>query len=338
MTGSEPRWVADPGIRWRILLSAQRDHPLAPAQVQAGLDRLAQTQGWPTRELRIEADLIALRAELAEVSDAPVAVGISGQTVVVSCHHAFVDGLGLLDVLGSITGTTITSGARGVDNRPGSGSFVASLIRRLVEVVATPPSRVAGRGAATGLPGDLMLHTVVPRALAPADLVWSAASGISAHNQRAGQRTRHVAVAVGAGRRTPQPDANGVVDRSALIRLRDLEGLDRDEVRARLRAAPLVPRDGQGPGGGRVVLSLMRLLSRRLGSTLLVSHLGEVDGDGWRDLAFYPVTAGGTGLSLGAVSGAGRTMLTLRGRASDWTTDGLRAVLDSVAAAAAGTD
>ena len=42
------------------------------------------------------------------------------------------------------------------------------------------------------------------------------------------------------------------------------------------------------------------------------------------------MTAGGTGLSLGAVGHDGRTVLTLRGAASAWDEAGLSALLDGV--------
>ena len=334
MNDTAPRWVADPGIRWRILLSAEVEQPPTAGALQAELDALGARQGWPVGAVVEDADPAALRAALAEVADAPVAVGVSGRLVVVSCHHAYVDGLGLLAVLGAVTRTNVASDARGVDNRPSSGSFVAALVRRLVEVVAAPPARVAGRRRAAAT-GDVMVQLALPVSMSPADLVWAAATGIAEHNRATGVGVRHTTIAVGAGRRGPEADSGTIADRSALIRLRDLEGLDRDGVRDRLRAAPLVPKDGQGPGGGRAVLAVMRLLSRRLGSTLLVSHLGEVRGEGLSDLAFYPVTAGGTGLSLGAVGQPGATSLTLRGRAADWSAESLTALLAAIARASA---
>ena len=72
------------------------------------------------------------------------------------------------------------------------------------------------------------------------------------------------------------------------------------------------------------------MLAPRLGATLLVSHLGDVTTSAAGALAFYPVTAGGTGLSLGAVGHGGSTVLTLRGRASRWDAASLEALLGSV--------
>ncbi len=97
-----------------------------------------------------------------------------------------------------------------------------------------------------------------------------------------------------------------------------------------MRSAPVQPAAaGAGAAGGLVGVGL-RLLAPRLGSTLLVSHLGEVTAPGVADLAFHPVTAGGTGLALGAVGLGGRTVLTLRGRARDWDQNGLERLLEAV--------
>jgi hypothetical protein len=64
---------------------------------------------------------------------------------------------------------------------------------------------------------------------------------------------------------------------------------------------------------------------------VLVSHLGRVTAPDVRELAFHPVTAGGSGLSLGAVTLGDRTTLTLRARASAWDADGLEQLLEAIA-------
>ena len=87
---------------------------------------------------------------------------------------------------------------------------------------------------------------------------------------------------------------------------------------------------GSGASGGATVALAMRALAPRLGSTMLVSHLGSVTTDAATDLAFYPVTAGGAGLSLGAVTQNDSTTLTLRGRASRWDDDTLTGLLTRV--------
>ena len=71
-----------------------------------------------------------------------------------------------------------------------------------------------------------------------------------------------------------------------------------------------------------------RLVAPRLGSTLLVSHLGTIDApEEVSELAFYPVTGGGSGLALGAATTRERTTLTLRARASQHDDEGLQRLL-----------
>ncbi|HWM73130.1 MAG TPA: hypothetical protein VNQ53_05285, partial [Nocardioides sp.] len=97
-------WVADPGIGWRILLTAYLPEPPDPGAVLGRLTELSTQQEWHgTTEVRRDDDVDALRARLID-SPAPVLAGIAGSAMVVSAHHASVDGLGLLDVLAHVTG------------------------------------------------------------------------------------------------------------------------------------------------------------------------------------------------------------------------------------------
>ena len=75
-----------------------------------------------------------------------------------------------------------------------------------------------------------------------------------------------------------------------------------------------------------------RLLSRRLGSTLLVSHLGALHVPGAVGAAFHPVSGGGSGVSLGAVALDDATTLTLRARGRQHGRAELAALLADVAA------
>lgn len=324
---SEGDWVADPGITWRILLTA--DLTAAPLEndVRAALADLHAAQGWPgAGTVMTSDDGPALRRTLGDLPGRDLAVGLAGRTVVVSAHHSRVDGLGLLAVLAAVTGTAVTSSARGVADRPAAAGLVGTVGRRLVEVAATPPARVDGVGD-TGATGDTYVETTLPGARRTADLVHAAARAVVAHNRG---RTRHVAIAVGVSR--AGGDETRIADHSALLRLRDVERLDLAGVRAALASAPTQHAAQGGSGGGGAVLRLgLRALAPRLGSTLLVSHLGTVTAPGVERLAFHPVTAGGTGLALGASTLAGTTTLTLRGRGRSWTHDGLERVLEAVA-------
>ena len=272
--------------------------------------------------MRADDDLEALRSRLTDAT-APVVVGIAASSVVISAHHAHVDGLGLLDVLSAVIGTPAAARVRGVAERPMRGGPVRTSGRRLAEAAFRPPAGIAAPKAAGG-GGDVFAEATVSGSWRTADLVDAAVLGLVRYNTAAGRRTRHVAVAIGAGR--PGSDDDRIANRSALIRLTDAERRSRDEMAELLRTAPLEPPPTKAMRGG------IRLLSRRLGSTLLISHLGEVTADSVAGLAFHPVTAGGSGVSLGALTFRGSTTVTLRARAARWDPAGLERLLDEVVA------
>jgi hypothetical protein len=338
-------WVGDPAIAWRILLTAELDRPLDDAT-----DRLAALhveQRWPgTGTVHRAPDVGELQRRLGDEREGVVSVGLvpDGRHVVVAAHHSHVDGLGLLAVLAALTGGTVASTARGVGDRPDAAGRAGTVVRRLAEVATAPPARVVvpRRDAETADvgPGDVHAGQAVPGEVRTAALVVAATRAIVAHNSAhgAGRRTRHVAVAVGVARSgtSAAGGAGGpIADRSALIRLRDVEHLDVDAVADALRHAPTERAPHTAGGGAAVLRAGLRLLAPRLGSTILVSHLGRVRADGVTGLVFHPVTAGGSGLSLGAVTLDGAspvTTLSLRARGSQWTHDGLEQLLEAVVA------
>lgn len=331
-----PTWVNDTGISWRILLTARLQESPDPARLQDRLDEVAREHGWARSDLRRSGDLEGLRTDLAAAAVEPVVVGVAGRAVVVSAHHAHVDGLGLLTLLGRLTDQEVTSTARGVaDREERPGGFAAAATRRLGEAALAPPASVA-LPPRPGALGDVLVERDLLGTTTTSDLVAAAAAAVVATNQRAGRRTRHLSVAVGAGRPAAPDEGPAIRNRSALMRLRDLEGVDATEVRERLRSAPLEPPPRGGGAGGRLTSAAMRLLANRLGSTLLVSHLGSVTAPGVDHLAFHPVTAGRTGLSLGAVALAGTTTVSLRTRAANATPDGLAGLLETVASGLGG--
>jgi hypothetical protein len=324
-------WVADPGIAWRILLTAILAEPPDAGVVLDRLTELFARQRWDgAAELRRDDDLDALRTRLID-APAPVVVGIAGNALVVSAHHAWVDGLGLLDVLAAVTGRPVGPSVRGVGDRRTRTGFARAAARRLLEAAVRRPADIASPAAAGGV-GDVFAEVSVAGSWRTAEVVAAAVRGVVRHNQAAGRTTRRVAVAVGAGR-ARDDDEDLVVDRSALLRLTDLEHRSAQEIADLVRTAPLEPPPTAGSRAtGRIMAGGMRVLSRRLGSTLLVSHLGEVTAEGVTRLSFHPVTAGGTGVALGAVGLHGATTLTLRARAARWDRSGLDALLDAVVA------
>lgn len=316
-------WVADPGIGWRILLTA--DVPRAPSPDAVGdlLTALYRDQGWGTSPaVTVGATAAALRGSLTEDSPAPVLVGVAGDALVVSAHHGAVDGLGLLRVLAALGPGPVTSDVREPAARPPGAGRLRSVARRLAEVAFAPPARLTPAGPGAGGTGDVMVEAAVAGGRRTTEIVAAAAAVAVAHERSLGRRGRHVAVAVGVG--TPHPPDSPVTDRSGLLRLRDAERLDEDAIRRAVRAAPLEPAPTRGMSVG------LRLLAPRLGSSLLVSHLGVVDAPHVEGLAFHPVTAGGSGISLGAVTHRDRTVVTLRARATRWDDDGLERLLEAV--------
>lgn len=320
-------WVADPRIGWRILLTATLPHPPDAADVAARLERLYRDQSWGTAPaVRPGPSLTALRAGLVGHEPDPVLVGLAATGLVVSAHHRAVDGLGLLRVLEALGRSPVTATLGPPAHRAPAPARTRAVARRLIEVAVRPPARVdpptRGAGRAARDDGDIMVTGSVAGGRRTTDLVVAAADAVRAHLADTGRTARNVAIAVGVG--VPSGSGEPIADRSGLLRLRDVERLDRAQVRAALRSAPLEPPPTRGMGPG------LRLLAPRLGSTMLVSHLGEVVAPDADRLAFHPVTAGGTGISLGAVTHAGRTVVGLRARARTWDEDGLERLLGAV--------
>lgn len=305
-------WVADPTVAWVIALEAHLREPADAARVAQGL----ASAGFPGPVATPASASDALQQVVAP-GTAAFRAAVSPARVTLGAQHEHCDGLGLLALLESATGTTATSSARGVGERAPRGSSLGSTARRLGEALLAPPAPVAAPAAPESRgAGEAFARFTVPRRVSVADLTHAAVRGVTSHNRAAGVRTTRVAVAIGASRLGGEVPVVG--DHSTLLRLRGVERLSVPEVRAAIRgAAPEPPPPGAGDGPsltGRLATVAMGVLSPRLGSTLLVSHLGEVDAPGVEELAFYPVTGGGSGVSVGAVGLRGTTVVTLRGR------------------------
>ena len=318
-----PAWAGDPSIAWRIVLSSVPSQALTAGTLAERQRALHTAQGWPAPPAVVTGDPATVLREITEVRDVPLVLGLADGQLVISAFHAYVDGLGLLDVLAALTEQPVKSSARGIGER---ASETGGTIDRLREVAFAPPSAVA-LPPITPANGDAFAAVPVSGRVRTSALVHAAVAAVVAHNTARNRDSRHIAVAVGAGR--PAAAGEPLANRSELIRLRDLEVLPPSAIEDALRSAPLNLAGGSG-APGRLAGVAVRALGSRLGSTLLVSHLGDVTTDAASVLAFYPVTAGGTGLSLGAVGHDHTTVLTLRGRASQWDARSLRALLGSV--------
>ena len=306
-------WVADPTVSWTIALTARLSRPTTLPAIESRVGRLPV----PTRI--IDAGTEPLLSLVTQAGPSGVQVAVSGSDLALGADHAYCDGLGLLAALTALTGIEATSSARGLGSRPLRTTGRTATLERLREVLLAPPATVAGTSP-EDQPGDSFARFTVAGSVGVADLAHAAVRAVLDHNRSHGARDSRVAVAIGASR------AGGAApvfaDNSALLRLRGVERLSPDDLRAAIRAAspePSPPGAGETAGAGARVLAsattlALRVLSPRLGSTLLVSHLGQVSAPGVEDLAFYPVTGGGSGISVGAVGVQGSTVVTVRGR------------------------
>lgn len=320
MTRDRP-WQGDDSLVWGITLEAG----LAPGAALLALQRCALLP--VGAEVVPGPDVDAL--ELAGTPfTAPVRLGTRADTLVVAADHHRVDGLGLLGVLGVLLDAPVTSAARGLADRP-SRPFVRAALARLTEAALAPTAVVAPTGVRVA-GADLTTELRLDGAVGSAELVVASAAAVSSWNSDHGVPGRHVAVAVGASRRPGTTPT--VEDASAYLRLTDVEELDLAGVREALRTAPAEPGADQVPTSPAVA-RVAAWAGRRLGSTLLVSHLGDVTAPGVGALAFRPVTGGRSGISLGAVTLEDRTTLTLRARPGSHTPADLATLLDRVAAA-----
>ena len=315
-TAGDAHWLGRADLPWNILLDVRVDPVPRPEVLRERLALLCARSEWPAPPadaVRVgETD--RLLAELGALTGAhPVSVGRTPTGLVVRAHHAYVDGLGLLAVTRDLLGGDLTSRAAGIGDRP-SRSSAATMAARLVEVAFRPPATVAGTPSTTEV--DVFAGTVLRRPVRTSQLAHAGIRAVVAHNRSAGLRAEHVAVAVGVST-TGGADLR-VGDHSGFLRLTDVERLSCQELETALAAAPLqlggTARTASARRVGGAVRWASEAFAGRLGSTLLVSHLGRVDSPGLGSLAFYPLSGTGSGVSLGAAATEGGTVVTLRAR------------------------
>lgn len=325
------QWVADPTIAWNILLRARLTMPPTVDTLTTRLRHIYLEQRWPHDPPAVALGSLTdlLPAFAGAEGPHPVQLGLDGAELLIGARHQHVDGLGLLGVLSAVTAEPVVSDVRGLGDRPAAGSVTGAVVRRLGEVAFRPPARIAQSGSQAADDLDTFSLHVVPRTVRTSELVHAAVRGLVTYNSAREAGTRRVAIAVGASRRGGEsPD---IADRSALLRLRNLERASIDEIRALMQHAPVQHSSSHGRAVGAPLTRLtLRVLAPRLGSTMLVSHLGAVTAGGVDRLSFYPVTGGGSGVSLGAVTLDGTTTITLRARGRQQSADGLEELLDAI--------
>jgi hypothetical protein len=312
----------DPDVTWSIVLALRLRQPLDPVVVADRLTELNRDHPHLGPPAALEVVAADLGGTLDRAANSPygdddpllrVAMTSDGRTVVLGAHHGAVDGLGMLGVAAALTGLPLTSNARGLAADAEPGSFAVRSLHRLAEALVSPPVRLASNRRADH--GDWLLTT--PVALerpSTASLVLAATRSVEAWN--AGRRTtgRRPVLALGLSRRpgdpTPVPDRDTAYSRVRVATVRTREEAAR--VVAETRPEPAFPvTDGRGWGP-----RLARLLSSRLGSTLLVSNLGLVAHDGVERVDFWPVATGPAGVCLGLASSPSVTSVTVRARRS----------------------
>jgi hypothetical protein len=314
------QWHGDSSVTWGVAVVARLREALSVDQVRG---RLA---GLTARYPHLADVTLSETTDLAAMASSPfggegVRVAVDGNVIAVAAHHHIVDGLGLVALLSDLTGTRIQSRARGLGDRPGR-PFRRAAASRILEALFAPPDVVAASGR-TRTGRDVFACTDVDRVVLTGPVVVAAAAAIRRWNGRPAR----VAVAIGASRR-PGAGASPIDD-SAYLRLRRADRLDAASVDQAVRTYPTEPA-GRSLAATPAAATVTALLSRRLGSTLLVSHLGELDGDGLESVAFYPVTGGRSGVSLGAATVSGRTTLTLRARGGEHSQEELSDLLAAV--------
>lgn len=321
--------LGDPRIPWVVLLDVELDEPPDPGSVAERLAAVAASAGWaaPSATAVTTGERRELYGRLTGADAEAVRVGVHDRGVVLAARHDVLDGLAMLGVAGRLVDASLHSSARGVEPGRAHGGATA-VLRRAWEVTARPPARVAPSAAGSSSERDAFAAATVEGSPRVADLVHAGSRAVVAWNRRHGRSSRRVSVAVGVS--TIGGSSYALGDHSAFLRLGDVEDLDLDAIRTRLAVAPIQPGGRVGPGRlvAAVTGPVLRLAAPRLGSTLLVSHLGSVEAPGGvRTATFHPVTGGGSGLSLGAATVHGRTTITLRGRGSQHDDEGLQGLL-----------
>lgn len=334
---STAHWLGQTGLAWNILLVVDLPEvPDVPTLVER-LTTMSDSYGWaaPTAGAVVTGSVDDLLESFAVVPDTgqPVSVGVTPSGLVIRAHHAYVDGLGLLALVRDLTDTAVRSRVAGALARPTS-SVVRSLLDRLVEVALRPPAPIAGSTAAgSSGSGEAFATARVDGPRRTSDLAAAAVAAVGAWNERAGVRHSRIALAVGVS--TTGGEHLEVGDDSGFLRVTDAERLSLSELEQSLARAPLQFGGTAQSTGTRWASPLIRwgtrVLAPRLGSTVLVSHLGRVEASVTR-AAFYPMAGGGSGLAVGAITVGDTTTLTLRARARQHSSEGLGRLLDDIVA------
>ncbi len=336
----------DPDVTWSIVLLVRLADPLVEAAVGERLAAMTEAHphlGPAPALLRYDAaeegrvlDELANTAYGDHDPLVRAALSVDGRSLVVAAHHGAMDGLGLLGAASLLSGLDLGSNARGIDQDAEPTGFVRSSLRRLGEALLRPPVRFAADvpQARDRAAGDWLLSREVPgRRLSSAALVAASTRALRSWNAPHGVPVSRLVVAMGLSRRpgtpTPAPDRD-----TAYARLRgpDVTGVDaaRDAIRDLLPEPAFPVSDGGG-----IAPRITRLLSGRLGATVLVSNLGLVERPGVEEIRFWPVPTGPAGVTVGLASTTRGGTVTVRVRRGWFTPTAAGRIADLVAEALA---
>lgn len=331
----EERWAGDSSITWSIGIRAQLTQPVPAAELRDRWHALART--YPhlgtVGEVESRADDTTLEQLLSErfTGGRVLRIAADRHRLVVVAEHTAVDGLGLLAVLAALTASDVRSLAQGLGARRAKPFAIAGAMR-LWEAIVAPPTAVSASGVRDG--PEVVATSTLQRQLRTAAVVAAVGRAVAGWNTARDQPGQRLTIAVGATRASraiPTPD-----DDSSYLRIRNVEALSEADIARALRTAAPEPRTAEGVRVSGALANVVAWLSRRLGSTVLVSHLGQVEGDAVRSLEFYPVTGGRSGVSVGAASVGDQTTITMRARGGEHTPadlgDLLGQVVDELAA------
>jgi hypothetical protein len=335
-----------PEISWSVVLGASLGEPV-PVQLVAERVRLAFE---PRPHLGLMPDVVAFDLPSSDEGDAFDVAGNRPYSpgeplvrvlviddpphLVVAAHHAVLDGLGLVSLLGVALGAELHTDARGLPpERPARRGFVASGLSRLGEAVVRPPARLAAEGGRASFGGDWLLTRPLP--IPPpgaAALAGAVVRTIAEWNAARSEPSDRIVLAIGASLR-PGSEA-GLEDRSVFLRL----AMDAEEDQAALaEAIRTAPHDRPDPAAlvrwmSPVLRPLVRLAAPRMGSTAFLSSLGRVSGPSIvRAIQFFPVAHGLSGVSVG-MGGVGEgSVLTVRCPRRRYSKEGAGALADSIA-------
>ena len=322
----------DPTISWSIGLDVSIAEPVDAADLEERCGSLVT--GRPnlgTRPVLGRFTELEAPATLRGLLDSPygdqdplvrVTLAEDGRRLLLAAHHGAVDGLGLLAALGILIGEPVVSTASGIGDAPAQAGFLRSSAARLGEALFAPPDRLArGRVGHRAVErkdaGDVTARKDLPPSrVNTAGIAAAAVAAFAQWNVEQGGRSRRTVLAIGASRRDGK-DARPDRD-TAYLRVRLTGDLATEHVREAIAATSPEPSFPERPVGRWAGL-LTRALRSRLGSSLLVSNLGLVEGSPRVErIAFFPSAAGPQALAVGVASTSSHTTLTVRLPAADF--------------------